>query len=111
MEIGRDSEDYAKAVAICEISEEDMKKIGVREGYPVRLTSEFGSVVVRATKAEKPPYPGVVFIPMGLWANCLMGYQTATTGMPQFKGLKVKVEAAPGQKPLAIKELIREVFS
>lgn len=110
MEIGRNSENYAKAVAICEIGEEDMKKIGVHEGEPVKLTSEFDSVVVRATKAENPPYPGVIFVPMGLWSNRLMGYLTGTTGMPHFKGIKVKIEAAPGEKPLTIKELVREVF-
>ena len=110
MEIGRDSEDYTKAIAICEIGEEDMKQIGVREGESVKLTSEAGSVVVRATKVENPPYPGVIFVPMGLWANRLMSYQTDTTGMPQFKGIKVMIEAAPGEKPLPLKELIREAF-
>lgn len=110
MEIGRNSEEYAKAVAICEIGEEDMKKIGVREGEPVKLISEYGNVVVRATKAENPPYPGVVFVPMGLWSNRLMGYLTGTTGMPHFKGIKVKIEAAPGEKLLPIRELVREVF-
>jgi formylmethanofuran dehydrogenase subunit D len=111
MEIGRDSEEYAKAIAICEIGREDMKKIGVHEGDPVRITSDCGSIVVRATRAENPPYPGVIFTPMGVWANSLMSYLTDTTGMPPFKGIKVTVEPAPGEKPLTIKELLREVFS
>jgi len=111
MEIGRDSEEYTRAIAICEIGEADMKALDIREGDPVRLTSKVASIILRATKTEKPPYPGVIFVPMGIYVNHLMSYKTDTTGMPQFKGIKVQVEAAPGEAPPSIKDFIQEVYS
>ncbi len=40
-----------------------------------------------------------------------MSYKTDTTGMPQFKGIKVQVEAAPGEAPPSIKDFIQKVYS
>ena len=88
------SEDYFKAVSYCELSDEDFKSLGISEGDRVKIKTEFGEVVVFAKKSlEETPLPkGIVFIPMGPYANQIVNPLTAGTGTPQFKGVKATVE-------------------
>jgi formylmethanofuran dehydrogenase subunit D len=76
----------------------DMKELHVFPGQTVRVKSEYGQVVVRAVKATQGPHPGLVFIPMGPWANQVTGTITESTGMPQYKGVPVTIEPAPGEE-------------
>lgn len=91
-------EDYVKACGICEMDVSDMKKLKVYPGQTVRVKSAYGEVVVRAVKATQGPHPGLVFIPMGPWANQVTNPNTWSTGMPNFKGVKVTIEPAPNEK-------------
>lgn len=93
-------EEYVKACGICEMDVSDLKKLGVFPGQTVRVKSAYGEVVVRAVKATQGPHPGLVFIPMGPWANQVTSPNTYGTGMPHFKGVKVAIEPAPGEKVL-----------
>ena len=106
-EHGKLSQKFKEAAAICELTEEDMAKLGVKPGAPVRLTSPYGSVVVKAVKAREPT-PGVAFIPTGPWANALTTPQTGGTGIPSYKCLEVEVEPAPGEKVLDLEELLKQ---
>lgn len=45
-EIGKASKEYVDSVAICEMNEGDMKRLGVRDGDRVKVTTEVGSVVL-----------------------------------------------------------------
>lgn len=100
--------EYMKAAAICEIDKEDFERLGVKEWTPIRVTSEHGSVVVYAVKSSNS-HKGIVFMPMGPWANKLIGANTDSTGMPTFKGIKVKVEPVPNEKvPDPIEVLLDE---
>jgi formylmethanofuran dehydrogenase subunit D len=50
----------------------------------------------------------MVFIPMGPWANSLVGPDTGGCGTPQFKGVEVVIE--PTDAPvLQIRELFRDL--
>ncbi|AEA46407.1 molybdopterin dinucleotide binding domain-containing protein [Archaeoglobus veneficus] len=104
------SNDYMKAVCYCEMNERDMSVIGVNEGDRVKIKTEFGEVVLYAKKAvtkdlELPE--GVVFIPMGPYANQVVGKSNGS-GTPQYKGIKGYVEATQEDvKP--VEELIRVV--
>ncbi|AIY89522.1 molybdopterin dinucleotide binding domain-containing protein [Geoglobus acetivorans] len=80
------SEEYFKAVSYCEINETDFKKLGLKEGDRVKVKTEFGEVVVFAKIGELPR--GVIFIPMGPYANQVISDDTDGTGMPRFKGVK-----------------------
>ena len=87
------SHEYMKAVSICEMNEKDMEKIGVKEGDRVLVKSELGEVVLYVKKVEEDLQPpeGVVFIPMGPYANRVVGVLTGS-GTPQYKGIKATVE-------------------
>ena len=109
-EMGKSSQEYFDSSAICVIDESDMKKLGIKSKVNVKVTSKYGSVIV---KAEKNPYgsnPGLVFIPCGLWANAITGDETFGMGMPLFKGFQVEVEAAPNQPVLTLNELLKEEY-
>ena len=109
-EMGKGSQEYFDSSAICVIDESDMKKLGIKSRANVKVTSKYGSVIV---KAEKNPYgsnPGLVFIPCGLWANAICGDETFGMGMPLFKGFQVEVEAAPNQPILTLNELLKEEY-
>ena len=87
-----------------------MKKLGIKSRTNVKVTSKYGSVIV---KVEKNPYgsnPGLVFIPCGLWANAICGDETFGMGMPLYKGFSVEVEPAPNQVVLTLDELLKEEY-
>ncbi len=109
-EYGKLSEEYWKSVAICEIDPDDMKRLEIKEGQNVKLTTGFGSAVVRAVKSARGPHPGVVFIPYGPWANLLVNPRTHGTGMPSFKGLSAEIEPAPGEQVLSLEELMKKHY-
>ena len=107
-EYGKLSERYWKSVAICEIDPDDLKKLDVKDGQPVRITTESGSVLVRAVKSARAPHPGRVFIPYGPWANVIIGSTTHGTGMPSYKGVPAVVEPAlSGEKVQSLEELLQ----
>jgi formylmethanofuran dehydrogenase subunit D len=101
-------EEYIKACGICEMDVSDLKKLKVFPGQTVRVKSAYGEVVVRAVKTTQGPHPGLVFIPMGPWANQVTSPNTYSTGMPHFKGVKVTIEPAPNEKVLNGIELLQK---
>jgi formylmethanofuran dehydrogenase subunit D len=109
-EMGKGSKEYFDSSSICIIDEADLKKLGIKSRTNVKVTSKYGSVIV---KVEKNPYgsnPGLVFIPCGLWANAICGDETFGMGMPLYKGFSVEVEPAPNQVVLTLDELLKEEY-
>ena len=87
-------EDYIKACGLVEMDVSDMKALHIYQGQHVKVKSAYGEVIVRAVKATQGPHPGLVFIPMGPWANQVTSTETYSTGMPGYKGVKVTIEPA-----------------
>ena len=109
-EMGKGSKEYFDSSSICVIDEADMKKLGIKSRSNVKVTSKYGSVIVKATKNPYGSNPGLVFIPCGLWANAICGDETFGMGMPLFKGFQVEVEPAPDQVILTLDELLKEEY-
>ena len=97
MEAGKTSQKYFDACTIMHMHPDDMKRLGIWKNTNVRVTSEYGSVVVKAIEATQGPHPGIAFIPMGPWANQVTSPETYSTGMPHFKGVMVTITPAPGE--------------
>ena len=57
-EYGKLSEEYWKNVAICEMDPDDIKRLKIKEGQNVKITTDFGSVVVKAVESARVPHPG-----------------------------------------------------
>jgi formylmethanofuran dehydrogenase subunit D len=109
-EMGKGSKEYFDSSSVCFIDDADMKKIGVRSRTNVKVTSKYGSVIVKALKTQYGSNPGIVFIPCGIWANAICGDETYGMGMPLFKGFTVEVEAAPNERVLTLDELLKEEY-
>jgi formylmethanofuran dehydrogenase subunit D len=107
-EMGKLSKEYLESVIICQIDPKDMKLIRIKENTNVQVTTDFGSVVLRAVKSARAPHPNVVFIPYGPWASLIMNPKTHGTGMPSMKGIPAEIESAPNKKVLSLQNLLAQ---
>jgi formylmethanofuran dehydrogenase subunit D len=105
IEGGKEKPLYRTAAGIIEMDESDFKKLGVWKNTNVRVTSPYGSVVVKAIETSQ----GVAFIPMGPWANSIIDPNTYSTGMPTFKGTPVTLEVAANEPILLGIELVQKL--
>jgi formylmethanofuran dehydrogenase subunit D len=109
-ELGKGSIEYYDSCAVCFFNKTDMIKLGIKNGSIVKVTSKYGSVIVKAQKYQWGVNPGMVFIPCGSWANAITGDETFSMGMPLFKGFPVEVEAAPNEPIMTLDELLMKQF-
>jgi len=109
-EYGKLSERYWMSVTTCETDPDDMKIIGVKEDQNIKITTDFGSVVLRAMKSLRAPHKGLVFVPYGPWISIVVNPKTHGTGMPSFKGIAATVEPAVDEKVLQLEELLRQHY-
>ncbi|RLG73849.1 MAG: formylmethanofuran dehydrogenase subunit B [Thermoprotei archaeon] len=84
------SKHYEEYVAVARLNPKDMAKLGVKSRDTVKVMGPGGEVVVKAQVGAEVP-EGVIFIPMGPWAECVVEPRTDSTGMPGFKSIPVKV--------------------
>ncbi|MHA2379878.1 MAG: molybdopterin dinucleotide binding domain-containing protein [Candidatus Thorarchaeota archaeon] len=106
MELGKLNQEYIDAVAICEMDKSTLAALGVEEGDPVRVKTDYGSVVVRSS-LDRRAEPGIVFIPCGPYANAILDSDTLESGMPGFKTLDAKILPAKGESVLSTEELLK----
>ncbi len=109
-ERGKFSEEYMESVSVCYVDPEDLKKLGVKEKTNVLVSTDQGSMVVKALKSLRGPHPRVIFVPYGPWANVVVDPETHGVGMPSLKGIPAEVEPAPDKPVLSLEELLREQF-
>lgn len=109
IEGGKEKPAYRTAAGIIELDPSDLKKLGAWKNTNVKVTSDYGSVIVKAIETTQGPHPGLGFIPMGPWANAIINPDTYSTGMPTFKGVPVKVEAAINEPVLLGIELVQKL--
>jgi formylmethanofuran dehydrogenase subunit D len=60
-EQGKLSESYFKTVACCEINGEDIEEIGLDYGENVRISTKYGTVVVKAIAPKQTLERGIIF--------------------------------------------------
>jgi formylmethanofuran dehydrogenase subunit D len=108
IESGKEKPSYRTACGIIEMDPADLKALGAWKSTNVKVTSAYGSVIVKAVEATQGPHPGVAFIPMGPWANSVVSDNTYSTGMPTFKGTPVKIEVAINEPVLLGVELVQK---
>lgn len=93
---GKFQEKYQREINTLQMAPADMRRLGLRDGDRVRLSSEHGQVevAVAAAKADELP-EGLLFIAYGDVSSRLMGGDTHGSGMPTSKGLDVELEVLP----------------
>jgi len=109
-ERGKASKEYVESVSVCYMDPEDLKKLGIKEKSNVMVSTEYGSVVVKAMKSLRGPHPSVIYIPYGPWANVIVNPETHGIGMPSLKGIPAQIEPAPDKPLLSLEELLKGQF-
>lgn len=86
--------EYQTVTSTIEMNENDMRRLGLAAGDPVRLSCAAGRADVVCGKPRKPQDlpDGMVFIPYGPASSELMESDTAGSGMPMSKQMLVAVE-------------------
>lgn len=107
MEKGKTTPDYFEACSIIELHDDDVRTLGLVPNQLVKVTSECGTVVVKVVKGRQSLYPGLAFIPQGVWANQVVPPRTQATGEPQYSGFPVTVEPVTGERRKSALELVQ----
>ena len=106
-EYGKLTKEYFESVTICQMDPKDMERLGVKENEHIKVTTNFGSVVIKAIPSIKGSHPQIAFIPFGPWANLVMDPQTHGSGMPSLKGISAEIKPARDEEVLPLLELLK----
>jgi formylmethanofuran dehydrogenase subunit D len=109
LEGGKTTRENVRAAGICAFDKNDFVKLNCLAGTPVKVITDFGEVLVYSTISEEGPHPGIIFIPMGPWANQVVNPGSQSTGTPTYKGIKAKVEVVKNGKVLDAVQLISKL--
>ena len=110
-EHGKLSSEYLDIVACCELNPDDFDELGISKGQNVKITTNFGSVVVKALVGTQLLGRGMAFMPYGPWAEFLVDPRTHSTGMPSYKGIEATITSALKEKILTIEEIVEIIRS
>lgn len=92
-EIGKATREYRDNTALVHANDEDMSDLGLEEGSTVEVITDSGSVVVRVQEDDGLDR-GMLFMPIGPWANKIVGGDTGGTGSSFAKGISADLEPA-----------------
>lgn len=106
-EYGKLTKEYFESVTICQMDPEDMTRLEIQENENIKVTTNFGSVILKAIPSTKVPHPQIAFIPYGPWANLVMNPETHGTGMPSLKGISAEITPARDEEILPLLKLLK----
>ena len=106
MEKGKTNPDYFDACSIIELNPEDMKKAGIKKSANVRVVSECGSVIVKASYLHPVCATGSCSYSPGRLGKPVPP-RTQSTGTPRYSGFPVTIEPAPDEKLKTALELVQ----
>lgn len=90
---GKLKDEYREITSTVEMNADDMTRLGLKDGDPVRLSTSIGHTTVRCKGRKPTDLPsGMLFIAYGPPSSQLMGSDTAGSGMPMSKNFDVLVE-------------------
>ena len=99
-----DNKTLKENVALALINPENLKELNSKSNSNVKISSQFGSVILRAKDDENVP-KGMVYIPVSIWANKLTGIENDQL---IYKNLNANVESCT-EPVLEFKELILKI--
>ncbi|MFX0096343.1 MAG: molybdopterin dinucleotide binding domain-containing protein [Candidatus Hodarchaeota archaeon] len=88
--IDKSIKERSDQIAVCMLSEEDYKALGLKKGDRVEVKTEYGSTIVRAITSHEMS-KGIAAIPVGPWASRVVGISKGRV-VPHFKNIKATVE-------------------
>ncbi len=91
LEHDRFGEEYRKLSACLMMSKNDLGKMGLKAGDRVRVSNNYGSIVVEVKETKREEPGGIAFMANSPWSNALVSDDTGGKGIPQFKNISAKV--------------------
>lgn len=91
LESDRFGEEYKKLSASISISKIDLQKMGIKSGDMVKISNNFGSLVVQARESKRDEPGGLAFMVNSPWSNSLVSGETGGKGIPEFKNIDAKI--------------------
>lgn len=91
IESGKDLKMYIDAAAICNMNEDMMEDLRIKAGDNIKVVSDYGDVVVKVVMAKEALPAGMIYVPMGPWANRVIRPNTDSTATPSFKNVPVDI--------------------
>jgi formylmethanofuran dehydrogenase subunit D len=91
IESGKDLQMYVDAAAICYMDKKMMEELGVKVGGSLKVVSDYGDVIVKVVATNETLPEGMIYIPMGPWANRVIRANTDSTATPSFKNVPVEI--------------------
>lgn len=91
LEHDRFGEEYRKLSACLMMSKNDLGKMGLKAGDRVRVSNNYGNIVVEVKETKREEPGGIAFMANSPWSNALVSDDTGGKGIPQFKNISAKV--------------------
>ncbi len=100
------SEKARIATGVCYLDPKDMEKLDVKENDNVKISTSEGEITVSARLSKDAPHEGIIFMPLGMYANWITPPGSAGIGVPQYKGVNAKITPTK-EKILEVEELVQ----
>jgi formylmethanofuran dehydrogenase subunit D len=97
LERDRFGEDYKKLSAVITMSKNDLQKMGLKSGDHVKLSNNYGSVVVEVKESKRNEPGGLAFMVNSPWSNSLVTGETDGKGIPGFKHITARISLSKEQ--------------
>jgi len=91
LERDRFGEEYKKLSAVISMSKNDMQKMVLKSGDHVKVSNNYGSVVVEVKESKRNEPGGLAFMVNSPWSNALISDETDGKGIPEFKYIKARI--------------------
>ena len=91
LEGDRFGDNYKKLSAVISMSKNDMQKMGLKSGDHVKLSNNYGNIVVEVKESKKNEPGGLAFMVNSPWSNSLISGETDGKGIPEFKHIMAKI--------------------
>jgi formylmethanofuran dehydrogenase subunit D len=102
-------DEYRKVAGVAYMDPKDMAKLGVANWEHVKVTSDWGEVIVYAAHSRDAPHEGAIFIPKGPWANVVVSPETYCCCDPTYKGIMCTIEKSD-EEVLLMADLMRATY-
>ena len=91
LESDRFGEEYKKHSAVIVLSKSDLEKFGLRSQDRVKLSNNYGIIVVEVRESRRDEPGGIAFMVNSPWSNALVSDETGGRGIPEFKDIRARI--------------------
>jgi len=88
---------------------EDISFLSIKSGDNVKVTTRYGSVILKSSSSNQLNKRGLIYIPYGPYSNRVVGDDSNSSGTPTFKGVQGSVESAIGESVKTLEELVADL--